>query len=57
MRLSRALEASLTLAVREAKRRRHEFLCLEHVLWAIIRDDDVAEVIRACGAIRWLSTT
>jgi len=49
MRLSRALEASLTLAVREAKRRRHEFLCLEHVLWAIIRDDDVAEVIRACG--------
>ncbi len=49
MRLSRALEASLTLAVREAKRRRHEFLCLEHVLWAIVRDDDVAEVIRACG--------
>src|SRR6266404_342342 len=49
MRLSRTLEASLTLAVREAKRRRHEFLCLEHVLWAIVRDDDVAEVIRACG--------
>jgi ATP-dependent Clp protease ATP-binding subunit ClpA len=49
MRLSRALEASLTLAVREAKRRRHEFLCLEHVLWAIVRDEDVAEVIRACG--------
>jgi ATP-dependent Clp protease ATP-binding subunit ClpA len=49
MRLSRALEASLTLAVREAKRRRHEFLCLEHVLWAIVRDQDVAEVVRACG--------
>src|SRR5258706_6859164 len=48
MRLSRTLEASLTLAVREAKRRR-QFLCLEHVLWAIVRDDDVAEVIRACG--------
>src|SRR5262245_21056971 len=49
MRLSRTLETSLTLAVREAKRRRHEFLCLEHVLWAIVRDADVAEVIRACG--------
>jgi ATP-dependent Clp protease ATP-binding subunit ClpA len=49
MRLSRTLEASLTLAVREAKRRRHEFLCLEHVLWAILRDQDVAEAIRACG--------
>jgi ATP-dependent Clp protease ATP-binding subunit ClpA len=49
MRLSRTLEASLTMAVREAKRRRHEFLCLEHVLWAILRDQDVAETIRACG--------
>src|SRR5689334_13127145 len=49
MRLSRPLETSLTLAVREARRRRHEYLCLEHVLWAILRDDDVAEVVRACG--------
>jgi ATP-dependent Clp protease ATP-binding subunit ClpA len=49
MRLSRTLESSLTLAVREAKRRRHEFLCLEHVLWAILRDQEVAEAIRACG--------
>jgi ATP-dependent Clp protease ATP-binding subunit ClpA len=49
MRLSRALEASLSLAVREARRRRHEFLTLEHVLWALLHDDSVAEVIRACG--------
>jgi ATP-dependent Clp protease ATP-binding subunit ClpA len=49
MRLSRTLEASLTLAVRDARRRRHEFLCLEHVLWALLRDQDVAEAIRACG--------
>ena len=49
MRLSRALEASLSLAVREARRRRHEFLTLEHVLWALLHDDGVAEVIRACG--------
>jgi ATP-dependent Clp protease ATP-binding subunit ClpA len=49
MRLSRALEASLGLAVREARRRRHEFLTLEHVLWALLHDDAVAEVVRACG--------
>ncbi len=49
MRLSRALEASLGLAVREARRRRHEFLTLEHVLWALLHDEAVAEVIRACG--------
>jgi ATP-dependent Clp protease ATP-binding subunit ClpA len=49
MRLSRALEASLSLAVREARKRRHELLTLEHVLWALLHDDAVAEVIRACG--------
>ncbi len=49
MRLSRALEASLSLAVREARKRRHEFLTLEHVLWALLHDEVVAEVIRACG--------
>jgi ATP-dependent Clp protease ATP-binding subunit ClpA len=49
MRLSRALEASLTLAVREARSRRHEYLCIEHVLYALLADDGVVEVIRACG--------
>jgi ATP-dependent Clp protease ATP-binding subunit ClpA len=49
MRLSRALETSLSLSVREARRRRHEFLTLEHVLWALLHDESVAEVIRACG--------
>ena len=45
MRLSRALEASLSLAVAEARRRRHEFLTLEHVLLALLQDDAVAEVV------------
>ena len=49
MRLSRALETTLALAVREARRRRHEFLCLEHVLWALLHDHAVADVVRACG--------
>jgi ATP-dependent Clp protease ATP-binding subunit ClpA len=49
VRLSRALETTLALAVREARRRRHEFLCLEHVLWALLHDHAVADVVRACG--------
>ena len=49
MRISRELEVSLTLAVNEARRRRHEFLCVEHVLYALLQDDDVAEVVRQCG--------
>jgi ATP-dependent Clp protease ATP-binding subunit ClpA len=49
MRISRELQLSLTLAVNEARRRRHEFLCIEHVLYALLHDDDVAEIIRHCG--------
>src|SRR6266850_6788941 len=49
MRISRELQLSLNLAVAEARRRRHEFLCIEHVLYALLHDADVAEVIRQCG--------
>jgi len=49
MRISRDLETALTLAVNEARRRRHEFVCLEHLLWALLEDDDVAEIVRHCG--------
>jgi ATP-dependent Clp protease ATP-binding subunit ClpA len=33
----------------EAKRRRHEYLTLEHVLLALLHDPETAEVIAACG--------
>jgi len=49
MRISRELEISLTLALNEARRRRHEFVCLEHLLYALLEDADVTEVLRQCG--------
>ena len=49
MRISRELEITFALAVNEARRRRHEFLCIEHLLYALLHDADVAEVIRHCG--------
>jgi ATP-dependent Clp protease ATP-binding subunit ClpA len=49
MHLSRTLEVALALAVQEAHRRRHEFLTVEHLLWALLHDDDVAAAIRACA--------
>jgi len=49
MRISRELEVTLTLAVNEARRRRHEFLCLEHVLYALTFDETVSNIIRQCG--------
>jgi len=50
MRLSRSLEMALALAVQEAHRRRHEFLTVEHLFWALLSDEDVVVVLRACGA-------
>src|SRR5258706_987023 len=49
MRISRELEMTLNLAVTEARRRRHEFLCIEHVLYALLHDADVADITRQCG--------
>jgi ATP-dependent Clp protease ATP-binding subunit ClpA len=49
VRLSRTLEIALSLAIRDAHRRRHEFLTLEHLLFALCHDDAVVEVLRACG--------
>src|SRR5262245_61543596 len=49
LRISRELEVTFSLAIKEAKRRRHEFLCLEHVLYALTFDETVATIIRHCG--------
>ena len=50
--LSRELQITLNLAVKEAKRRRHEFLTLEHVLFALLHDTRGSEILKACGANR-----
>jgi ATP-dependent Clp protease ATP-binding subunit ClpA len=47
--LTRELQATLNLAADEAIRRRHEFLTLEHLLLAMLRDSTGANVIRGCG--------
>jgi ATP-dependent Clp protease ATP-binding subunit ClpA len=49
MRISRELEHTLNLAVTEARRRRHEFFSVEHLLYALLHDGDVAEIVRHCG--------
>jgi ATP-dependent Clp protease ATP-binding subunit ClpA len=49
VRISRALEAAFSLAVNEARRRRHEFLSIEHVFYALLHDPEVVECLRHCG--------
>ncbi|WP_300670261.1 ATP-dependent Clp protease ATP-binding subunit ClpA [Desulfoluna sp.] len=47
--ISRELSATLGFAVREAKKRRHEYVCIEHVLFAILHDPTGIDIIESCG--------
>ncbi|MCI0661129.1 MAG: ATP-dependent Clp protease ATP-binding subunit ClpA [Acidobacteria bacterium] len=39
----------MTLAEKEARKRRHEFITLEHLLYAMLDDETGSEVIHQCG--------
>ena len=47
--ISKDLSETLGFAVREAKKRRHEFVCIEHLLFAILFDNSGIEIIESCG--------
>ena len=47
--ISKELSETLGFAVKEAKKRRHEYVCIEHLLFAILFDGDGIEVIEHCG--------
>ena len=46
---SRSLEQSLHRALALANERHHEYATLEHLLLALIDDQDAAAVMRACN--------
>jgi ATP-dependent Clp protease ATP-binding subunit ClpA len=47
---SAALEVVLTIAYREAVSRRHAYLTLEHLLFALAHDTEGERILAACGA-------
>lgn len=49
MMLSHDLEASLNNAIQNARRYRHEFITVEHLLAALLDDPSASRAIRACG--------
>jgi ATP-dependent Clp protease ATP-binding subunit ClpA len=48
--VSKELQQTLQAAVAEARRRRHEYVTLEHLLHAMTKDKVATEVLLACGA-------
>jgi len=48
--ISRELQVTLQLAMQEAVDRRHEYVCLEHLLYAMLHDVTATDILRNCGA-------
>ncbi|MFW6005360.1 MAG: AAA family ATPase, partial [Desulfonatronovibrionaceae bacterium] len=48
--LSKEMERIIARAIREVKVRHHEYLTLEHILYAYLLDDKGKEVLSGCGA-------
>jgi ATP-dependent Clp protease ATP-binding subunit ClpA len=48
--ITKELEAVLKAAIAEAKRRRHEYVCLEHLLFALLQDRVARRTLVGCGA-------
>ena len=46
--LSKELEFTLNLAFKEAREKQHEFMTVEHLLYALLGNPSAVEVLRAC---------
>jgi ATP-dependent Clp protease ATP-binding subunit ClpA len=47
--ISRELEITIEAIVREAQKKRHEYLTVEHLLYAVLLDEWGAEIVINCG--------
>ncbi len=47
--IAKQLQATFEFALAEAAKRRHEFVTIEHLLYALLHDHDAADIVRACG--------
>ncbi len=47
--INKEFELTIEAMIRDAKTRSHEYLTLEHVLYAVLHDDFGSEIIAACG--------
>jgi ATP-dependent Clp protease ATP-binding subunit ClpA len=49
MRVSPEVEIAFSLAASEARRRQHEFICVEHLLYALLFDEETKKVVLHAG--------
>ena len=49
MKIAPEVEVAFSLAQREAARRKHEYITVEHLLYALLFDDETREVVKQTG--------
>jgi ATP-dependent Clp protease ATP-binding subunit ClpA len=47
--INKELELSIEATIREAEKRQHEYLTVEHILYAVLHNDWGVEIIANCG--------
>lgn len=47
--IGKRAESAINRAVQHAMSHSHEYFTLEHVLWSLLQEDDVVEVVNACS--------
>ncbi len=47
--INKEFELTVEATIRDAKSRNHEYLTVEHILYAVLHDERGAEIISACG--------
>ncbi len=47
--ISKDLQNCLNFALRDARKRRHEYLTVEHLLFSLLQDPSIIKIIHACG--------
>lgn len=56
--INKELELTIEATIKEAKKEHHEFISVEHILYALLQDEKGIEIISSCGGdIEWLKTS
>jgi ATP-dependent Clp protease ATP-binding subunit ClpA len=50
--INQKVEMALVMAIREAKKRRHEHVTVEHILYGLLHDELAVKIIEGCGGSR-----
>jgi ATP-dependent Clp protease ATP-binding subunit ClpA len=47
--INKEFELTIEATIRDAKSRKHEYLTVEHILYAVLHDEQGADIVSACG--------